>query len=256
MGRIAEAPEDIERGYHSIDIKPGSLIKIQKEWRTWEINRIRAMAEKIEPILICILDDREADFYVLRETAHHLFHLSSPGLGKEAGVSKKPEYYGSILSELKKREEKSIILAGPGFTREEIAKLIKDKEKEVAEKVIMDSVSHTGEVGLQELLRRGSIDKIVKNSRISRETQAVESVLIEIARDGKAVYGLGKVREIIGMGAADLILVSDKKLGEFEEILKNAEKTKSKIMVISSEHQSGEKLYGLGGIAALLRFQV
>src|SRR3972149_976232 len=34
LGRIAEAPEDIEKGYHSIDIKPGSFIKIQKEWKT------------------------------------------------------------------------------------------------------------------------------------------------------------------------------------------------------------------------------
>jgi stalled ribosome rescue protein Dom34 len=47
-------------------------------------------------------------------------------------------------------------------------------------------------------------------------------------------------------------LISDSKIREYEEVLDLADKMRVEIMVISSQHDAGEKLLGLGGIAALL----
>lgn len=257
IGKIVEAPEDIEKGYHSIDVQVGSILTIEKEWRSWEVSRIKASERKAEPILVCILDEMEADFYLLKEREEHLLHLSSPGLAKEGGVSRKAEYYGNILSQLKSKSEgmKKIVIAGPAFTREEVISLVLDKAKELSDKIITDALSHTGEVGLQELLNRGVIDKITKTSRIVEETAMIEKVLVEIAKDGKAVYGKENTERVVDMGAVDTLIVSIKRVRDFEDIMKKAEKTKTRIMIVASNHQSGEKLLGLGGIAGLLRYK-
>ena len=43
---------------------------------------------------------------------------------------------------------------------------------------------------------------------------------------------------------------------EVEKIMKAVEKTKGEVQIISSEHEAGKKLDGLGGIAAILRFKL
>ncbi len=257
-GKIAEAPEDFEKGYHTIEIKSGSILKVEKTWKAWEVNRIKAAAKTVESIFVCVLDERECDFYVVGERVEHITHLSSPGLGKREGEPKRAEYYGNILSFISDKTEKfrKIIIAGPGFTRQDIIDFISEREKELLEKIITDGLSHTGEVGLQELLRRGVLDRIIKDSRISEETEMVEKLLIEIAREGKAVYGFENTKIAVESGAVETLLVSDKKVREFEELLEEADKTKTRVMIISSQHPSGERLLGLGGIGGLLRYKI
>jgi protein pelota len=101
-------------------------------------------------------------------------------------------------------------------------------------------------------LKKGLIEKLTKLSRITEETQAVESLLESISGSGKAVYGLEKVKEAIESRVVRLLLISDSKIREYEEVLDFADKMRVEIMVISSQHDAGEKLLGLGGIAALL----
>lgn len=252
-GKIIEAPKHVERGYHTIEVEPGKFLKIEKEWRSWEIDRIRSAQIKSEPVLVCILDDEEADFYFLKERYKHLLHLRSEVPGKDFETKradlKRKEYYKNILNKLKTKSErvKKIIIAGPGFTKEDIQKLIKEREKELLNKLMVNFTYQTGNLGLQELLKKGLLEKIGKMSRIEDETKAVERLLGEVGK--KAVFG-ENIEEAVESGL-ELLLVSDKKIREFEKILDLADKMKTKIMVISSEHPAGERLIGLGGIAGL-----
>ncbi len=250
-GKIAEGPKDIEKTYHTIAIEPGTFVTIQRQWKAWELNKIKLAEKKQEPVLVCILDDREADIYVITEKTDHKAHLTG-GKGK-AVEQKSPEYFGKIISDLKKYDMK-IIIAGPGFAKEDILKQIKDKE--LKERITTDSVSHTGEVGLQELINRGTIERIIVDSRISEETEIVEKLLAEIMKEGNAVYGLDETQQALQNKALDILLVSDMKVRELEDMMDMAEKIKTKVMIISSKHQSGEKLLGLGGIAGILRYKI
>jgi len=250
-GKIVDGPEDVEHAHHSLDIKIGSTITIIKHWKVWEINKIKEASIKPEPVTIVILDEWEADIYQVTDRKKHIANIRSPGLGKQTGESKKPEYYKKIISDLKKREGK-IIIAGPGFAKEEIVALLKENKITA----IMDSVSHNGEVGLRELFKRGTLEKIRINSRISEETQIVEKLFTEIAKEGLSTYGLEETKIALESGAVETLLVSDKKIREVEELLDKAEKMKTNIMIISSDHDAGEKLFGLGGIASLLRYRI
>lgn len=250
-GRITEGPEDMIRGSHTISIEPGMYFEVQRKWKAWELNKIKIAAKKQEPVFVCILDERETDIYIVGERTEHKMHISG-GVGK--AIEQKPqEYFGKIAAELKKAEMK-IIVAGPGFAREDLIKSIKDSD--LKKKIFTDGISHTGEVGLQELINRGTIEKVITDSRISEETEIVERLLTEIMKEGKAVYGLNETRSALEQGAIQTLLVSDMKVREFEDVMDFAEKKSTNVMIISSRHQSGERLLGLGGIAGLLRYKI
>ena len=257
-GKIVAGPEDVEHDWHTIEVTPGTFLTIERKWKSWEINKIKSAEVKSDPIIICILDDSEADLYLVKEKKKHLVHIPGESLGKKTGVSKKPEYYGKVIAEIKRYapQGKRIIVAGPGFAREELQGLLKQKERELMPKIIFDSLSHTGEVGLQELFRRGLLEKITNLSRISEETAVVEKLLSEIVKEGKAVYGGWETRAALDAGAIDTLLVSDKNVRDMEPLLEDAEKMGTKVMIISSAHASGEKFLGLGGVGGLLRYKL
>jgi protein pelota len=256
-GKIVEAPEDVEKGYHTIEIEPDKFLKVEKEWRSWEVDMIKSAERKPEPVLICILDENDADFYFLKERYKHLFSLSSEASGKrfdsKKSEVKRNEYYAKILNELVTRSGKvlKIIIAGPGFARDDLQNLMKQRAKELLEKTIIEFTYQTSNLGLQELLKKGLIEKLTKYSRITQETNAVERLLEDINR-GKAVYGMEKTKEALENGLISLLLVSNVKVRDFEGLLDTADKLRCNIIVISSEHDAGEKLLGLGGIAGLL----
>jgi protein pelota len=72
------------------------------------------------------------------------------------------------------------------------------------------------------------------------------------------------VKEAASYGAVDLLLVADALLREaddeyrreMEGIMRDVEKTRGKVMIVSDEHEAGQELMSLGGMAALLRFPV
>ncbi len=255
-GKILRGPEDLEHGFHSIEIAPNDFITIEKQWRSWEIDKIKKAEKKAEKVLVCVLDETEADIWLVQERAKHLVHFAC-SLGKKSGISTKPQYYSALYEYLKGKEElKYFIFAGPAFAKEELSDFVRQKYRKLAEKISIHPLSQTGEAGLQELLKSGILEKLLKQSRISEETEAVEKLLSEIGKDGLAVYGLKETQKALEAGAIETLLVSDKKVREVENLLEQAEKQKAKILIVSSEHQSGEKLLGLGGIAGLLRYKM
>jgi protein pelota len=156
------------------------------------------------------------------------------------------------MEDLKKRSErvKKIVIAGPGFARDDLNNLIKQRSKELLDKIIIDFTYQSGNLGLQELLKKGLIEKVTKFSRIAEETKAVEKLLERINKS-KAVYGVEKTKEALNNGIAQLLLVSDSKIREYEDVLDEADRMKCELIIVSDEHDAGQKLLGLGGIAAL-----
>jgi protein pelota len=256
-GKIVEAPDDVDKGYHTIDIEPEKFLVVEKAWKGWEVDRIKSAERKTEPVLVLMLDENEADFYMLKERYKFLLHIDSESSGKRYDArkaeEKQKEYFAKLLDILRSKSSLSkIIIAGPAFAKENIQKLIKEREKPLLSKIIIDSTYQTGETGLQELLKKGLIEKLTKLSRVTDETKAVESLMQAISGSGKAVYG-AKVKEALESGIVRMVLISDAKIEEFEGALDIADRMSIEIMVVSSQHEAGEKLLGLGGIAGFLQ---
>ena len=257
-GPIKSGPEDMVRlsSYHSLAIGINAVLTIQKQdWKSHQIERMKKARIKPSILLICVLDREEADFAALKESG--IEYLASFSSVKRRDRDTLDEYHQELADYLanKQKDFQAIVLAGPGFERENLLKYIEDRDPELAKRIVIEHASSTGRAGIQEVIRT-SANRILKETRIARETILVEKLLEEINRDGLAVYGKRETGKAADYGAIETLLISEEKIPEFEEIMDRVEKQGGSVRIISSEHESGDKFLHLGGIGGLLRFKI
>lgn len=259
-GKITEGPDDVSHGYHTITVEPNTILDIEKEWaRSDKIRLEESITYKGMHLIICVVDERRADFAKATELDAKIFStLTSKGAGKEYGGASPDLFYDEVIKLLDANSiTDKIIIAGPGFAKENILGLIKKRKLAWAGKCILAQASITGKTGINEVIKRGGLDKILAESRLSLETNFVEKFLEHLGKDtGLGIYGKKEVLNAAVNGAIDELLVSDKMLRdkETEKIIYEVEKNSGAVHIINSTHESGEKLFNLGGFAAVLRY--
>ncbi|RLJ03243.1 MAG: peptide chain release factor 1 [Candidatus Aenigmatarchaeota archaeon] len=188
---------------------------------------------------------------------------------------------------------KGIIIGGPGPIKEEFVAgdyLPTDLKKKM---IAVKDIGYTGEYGLEELLQRS--EDVLQEEEVGKEKKLVQEFLNRLQKGERVAYGINEVKRAVDIGAAEIILISEdlewkevevlcscgwsgkmfvKKGGEvkcpkcdgepqvvgerdvfeaFEEYVKNSGGT---LEVISRDTKEGEQLYLMGGIAALLRYDM
>ncbi|KPU63382.1 mRNA surveillance protein Pelota [Thermococcus sp. EP1] len=270
---IYSSREEVPLGkYHTIAVEENNTITIQKErWKKHHIERLEeaVKASQRARVMIVVIDEGEADIAVVREygvetIANIVHNLGGKRYNADRESEEKKFFHdlAKTIMEIMKREnvEKTIV-AGPGFTKENFYKFISENYPELAKKVVIEDTSVTGRTGIYEVIRRGTVDKVYHENRVAREIQLVEKVIEEIAKNGLVAYGLGEVEEAANYGAIETLLVLDELLKDelkerIEEIMEFVRGTRGNVVIVSSEHEGGEKLKALGGIAALLRYKI
>lgn len=251
-GKILESSEG-EHGYHSYEIEINEKTEIEKEWKNYEIEQIEKMKIRHPKILICVLDDSEACFAAVSGRIEMLATIKGV-TGKMYENESKDRYFDEIIKYLSDKDCEKIIIAGPGFSKEDLCNKIKEKKPELIKKIITDSTSTT-ENGIQEVLRRGVIERITKNSEISEQTILIEGFFARIAKEDKIAYGIEETSHSIENGAVDTLLISDSLVREKEELISIAEKFGAKVKIIDTTHEAGQRFLMFGGIGAILRYK-
>jgi len=254
-GEISEGAEDIELGYHTFNIESGKRFKLYKEFTDEEWNSL-IEAEQKEPytVLFCLVQKGEADFYIVEESG--IKDLSKMDQNIPGKLYDDQDSGADFFQEAKKYIERTsekvdkIVLAGPGFAKDRISNLISE---EVSQKVMKQDTSVTGKTGLHEAVKRGALDRVVKDSRISKESAAMEELLDRLREDGLASYG-EPVKELAEMGAVEKLLTTPKMKREDKKLAKQVERQGGEVQVVHTDHESGERLENFGGVAALLRY--
>jgi protein pelota len=251
--------------YHTLNIEEGTNLSIVKQWKNDQFERIKEaeIASKRPRVIIATIEEGEACIGVVRQFGIEESSCLRQSLGKGEG-NRRNEFFGELASQLKWASEKveAVILAGPGFTKEDFLEFLKARDVELAKKIVLEDTSSIGVSGFQEVLRRGAVDRIMQESRIGRESNLIEELMKEISIDGKAAYGMADVKNAQGFGAIETLLITDELLrtsresNSIDNFLKEVEQSQGKIVVFSTEFEPGKKLESLGGIAALLRFKV
>ena len=249
--------------HHTIEAGEGDRIKIIKEWKGHEIKRIEdAQKESKKPkIRIIVMDDEKALTAMLRAYGVEYgveFHNSGSKKDEKYEQSEQ-SYFGEIMAEIERHEEKFIV-AGPGFAKENFKEFVKRRKPELLTRIIFESVSYAERNGVNELFKRGAIERIMGEERFEKEMKLIEDLLAEVYKDsGKAVYGIKEVEKAAEAFAIDKLLVLDEYLRtdpEAEKIVDLADKNKAEIVIFSSEGDAGQKLKGFGRIAATLKFRI
>ncbi len=107
-------------------------------------------------------------------------------------------------------------------------------------------------------MRGGVAAHLLEQSRVAQETRAVEAFLERVAKDEPHTYGPQEVGAAAGLGAVEILLITDKQVRAAggEELMKRVEASRGKVLIVSNHHEAGRKLQSLGGLAATLRFRV
>jgi len=266
LGRILESsdPNVTLGSYHTLEARVGEWLTVKKTWKGWQLEVLREAerSSRTGVLLIVSIEEGEAEFAVLRRHGiEHVLRISRNLPGKrmeERHESTANAFYQEVadrIVELSRKEGIStVVLCGPGFSKEKAAERLRDQGVHA----LIEPAGCGGRAGIQEVLKRGVAEKVAEESKVAEETRLVEELLKRIARDEPAAYGPAEVERAAALGAVDTLLVTYSLLARegLDDLLKTAKAGKARVLVVSQEHEAGEKLQSLGGIAALLRYRV
>jgi len=253
---------------HSIEVGMGTELEIEKEdWKKYQLTLIKNAEEasKAPKALICVLDDEQASFAHITSSGYTKLGRISLRLSKKRYEEQKNQGYKDIQrvakeidSKFNDRKVEMIILGSPLFWKEIVKKQLDEEFPETAKKVHLKDVSSGDEDGIRELISGNALDKILKNSQLSREEDLINDVLNQLAKNSKLIiYGVKDTGKAAEAGAVESILISESRLDgseKIKELIDNVENSGGTINLISSSSPAGKKLNGLKGIIAKLRY--
>ncbi|RZD31131.1 MAG: mRNA surveillance protein pelota [uncultured DHVE6 group euryarchaeote] len=255
---------------HSIEVGMGTELEIEKEgWKKYQLTLIKNAEEasKAPKALICVLDDEQASFAHITSSGYTKLGRISLRLSKKRYEEQKNQGYKDIQrvakeidSKFNDRKVEMIILGSPLFWKEIVKKQLDEDFPETSKKVHLKDVSSGDEDGIRELISGNALDKIIKNSQLSREEDLVNEVLSQLAKNSKLIiYGVKNVEAAAESGAVESILISESRLDgseKIKELIDNVENSGGTVNLISSSSPAGKKLNGLKGIIAKLRYNL
>jgi protein pelota len=267
-GSIVSGPEDLVPlgSHHTIEIKFNIPVRIKKlYWSKYILNRIKQAVEsskKLSAIIVSIEDD-VADFGLVRQFGIEYY---GPIIGNISGkriIDKNrgknlDDFYQKLAEALLKfKDLQNIIISGPGFTKNNFYKFLENKHPDLAKISLVENTGTGGRVGIQEILKKGLVEKSTSENRIAKEISAIDKILEKIALDSNTVvYGKEETIVAANAGAIKELFILDifVRTPNMEKIMNLVENMGGGVMVISSEHDGGKQLKSLGGLVAHLRY--
>jgi protein pelota len=275
-GTICEAPETVPTGaHHTLSVTVNTPVTIVKDvWAEHDVDRLRRATRTLEkPIIIVSVDD---EGFAVATTSQFGVQVRAeervklPGkLEAERRSDAMRRYFERILGCLRGVWAEGgypIVIIGVGFFKNDFVSFLRAEAGDIAGSVMdVKSVNNGGMAGVQEALRSGVLMKAFKELRVGEESAVVEEVLKRLGKgDGTVAYGLSEVERAVGFGAVERLVVADSVLRDasdemrlrLERLMLDVERRRGSVMIVSTEHEAGEKLLGLGGVAAVLRFPI
>ena len=182
----------------------------------------------------------------------------------------------TLVRQIDITESKPILLASPGFTAAAFQKYVIDTATRTGDKALLAQKanlivvhSSSGHLhSLNEVLQSPEVLVRLKDTKYARETRLMDEFLTLLRKDdGRAWYGPREVERAADQGAigkgGGVLLISDalfraQDVGVRRRWVGLVDRVRDleggEVRVLSSEHESGKRLDGLGGIAAILTF--
>ncbi len=278
-GQILEGPSDLVSigSYHTINIEPGDTLTIIKDhWPKYVLDRLEeASKDQLRSVcLIVTIEDGDAELFLaadygIKEAVRIRANISRKRGDQKTYDSTMNEFFTDVTLAIRSQLEQSqiglMVLAGPGFVKDHLREHLNKAGIKDLPPVVVEGTNSIGIPGAKEILFRGVIGKVIAELKVETETKLVEDLVTHISKDdGLGAYGHDEVSKAVQYGAVQDLLITDKKLREgsddvrrqMDTLIRNTEKTKGAVHIVSTDHPTGEQLHRLGGIAAILRFRI
>ncbi|MFB6107048.1 MAG: mRNA surveillance protein pelota [Halobacteriaceae archaeon] len=269
-GVIVDASrEDVLGEHHTLNVEERAEIEIEKHWKPDQIQRLEEAVEASEnpDVAIATVEEGEAYIHTVAQYGVEERATFTGPTGKGEYARDRAELFADLADALARLDVDAIVLAGPGFTKQDAYDYLEAEYPAVAERVTLVDTAAAGGRGVHEVLKRGAVEEIQAETRVAAEAQLVDELTERIATDGTAAYGPENVASAAEYGAVEHLLVLDERLrqergpdGEWDvdvdDVVERVEQQGGEVTVFSHEYDPGQQLRNLGGIAALLRYRL
>uniref|UniRef100_A0A5S6QLD3 Protein pelota homolog n=1 Tax=Trichuris muris TaxID=70415 RepID=A0A5S6QLD3_TRIMR len=185
------------------------------------------------------------------------------------------KFYGAVMQAIVRHFDfnviKCVLVASPGFVREQFCKYMFEKAAADGNKALLDNKdkfllvhSTSGfKHALKEVLADPQVSNRLADTKASGEVKALEMFFnLLVNEPQRAFYGIKHVEIAAEAEAIETLLITDSlfrstdfaKRRRYVDLVESSKEQNADVKVFSSLHGSGEQLAQLGGVAAILRF--
>ena len=291
-GQIAEETKYTRVGqYHTLDLELNRNFTLEKA-EGWDSVALNLVKEACNPVKsseawaivmeegianICVLTGSRT---VLRQRVEGRVPRKRGGLAQGEHDKGMGRFFQTVLDTLLRHidltESKPILLASPGYTARNFQRFLLETGTRTGNKALLAQKANIVVVhassghlyALNEILQSPEVLAKLKDTKYARETKLMNDFMTMLRTDeGQAWYGPREVEQAVERGAVGrgggVLLISNALFRARDVAVRRrwvglVDKVRDveggEVRVLSSEHESGKKLDGLGGIAAILTF--
>ncbi|MCY3411197.1 MAG: mRNA surveillance protein pelota [Candidatus Heimdallarchaeota archaeon] len=275
-GTIASAgDESVSLGsHHSIAIelkKPVSIIK--DSWSRSELEELRE-SQLGNPLglIILVIDDDHALITQVGSHASKILLEIVPAVTRKGSDPNQyqqslQDYFEEVLNFLRDLQKQGkieqLVVGGPGFIHEKFMELLRKSLPNLIKQSLNVAIKSSGRPGIQEILNYHLPENFVEQNKGVRQAELVQEILDHLGRNTGLVAYAGDVVHAIEIGAVEKLLILDKELHKSPEernkinrLMDDARTMRGFVSIMSSMHDNGKIIEGLGSIVAILRFPI
>jgi len=272
-GIIVEGPEEygLRGSHHTLSIDVGMGVEILKSGGAVDekiLNRILRLSNRTKAVIVA-LDYEEYAIAVMQGQGVRYIdegRIAAPSKRDPRSFERYEEdmkkIAGSVLNALRSSGASILVIASPAQIASPIVSEVKEGEPRI--RVIVDSTSIGGRAGVEEVLRRGTVGKILSEMSAIEAENILREYLETLSRSPRHVAtGLEEVHRASKLGAVkkaailEVLLKGDKSVRAMvNEILALSYEKGYEVSIAPQESPAGDRIKVLGGAIAILRFPI
>ncbi|XP_018027579.1 protein pelota [Hyalella azteca] len=286
-GRNVQESDFIKMGgYHTLDVEPNRKFTVYKnEWDSITIERIENACDPTKHAELAAITIQEGLAYVCLITSAMTVERSKidvniPKKGKADDSQRKKNFLkfyeqiaASVYRHLNFEVLKAVLVASPGFLREEFLNYLMKDATEKGNKQILENRSkfvlvHSSngfKHAIREALQDPAVAQRLSDVKAAGETRLLQQFLCLLgSTPDRAYYGYKHVKRAANNQAVEALLVSDTLFRSVDNaerrryiaLVEQVKNNGGDVKIFSSLHVTGEQLDQITGVAAVLRFSM
>ncbi|CAJ2506603.1 Uu.00g077890.m01.CDS01 [Anthostomella pinea] len=274
--------------YHTLDLELNRSFTIWKKYGWDTVAKATLMdalqQDKDGAVAAVVMQEGMANICLITEFRTILKQRVESTIPKKRSASSDQDsgmrrFFDKTLSTLLRSidfaKPRPLLLASPGFVAGDFKKYMADEGTRRADKPLMAMVksatvvhSSSGHLhSLNEVLKSSEVTATMKDMKFSKETGYMDELFERLRKDdGRAWYGTGPVEKAVQEGAVGRgggVLLVNNSLFRSQDIatrrryvamVDKVNEDGGNARILSSDHESGQRLDALGGIAAILTY--
>uniref|UniRef100_A0A7C2ZPP8 Protein pelota homolog n=1 Tax=Ignisphaera aggregans TaxID=334771 RepID=A0A7C2ZPP8_9CREN len=267
-GIVVEGPDryGVIGSHHTISVGVGSEVTIFKN--EWDERILEELIDITKPVNILLVAVDFDEYSIALLQMQGLKFIDDKNISLPVSDEGFEEEKKNLVEELAKKivdiarryNVDAVVIGSPGNLKNEIKDAIEGIDKSL--KVYVDTVANGGYAGIRELLSRGVVGSVIRDSAISKATEVLDEFDKLLVKDTNMVaYGIDSVEMATRMGAVKKLLIVDEMLSSFDETRKRVESMlkevinkSGSVVIVPSGTPVGERVKMLGGVIAVLRY--